>query len=162
MSIKRELSSDGKALLSALHNLKDVEARVGWFAENKYPDGTPVAFAAAQNELGNPSKRIPARPFLALTISHQAKNWQAIGEKGARAVFKNKATMEQVLKIIAEDAVGQIKKTIGNIFYPPLAPATIKARLSKYKNQTKIGALDKPLVDTEQMINSIHYELEKV
>ena len=58
--------------------LSDLEAgltsktvKVGWFPSSVYPDGETVAFVALQNELGDPAKGIPPRPFIRPTIQAQ-------------------------------------------------------------------------------------------
>ncbi len=162
MLVTRELTPAGKALEAALRILKDKQAKVGWFEGSKYEDGTPVAGVAAQNEFGNPAKRIPARPFMRPTITEKETAWGAIAERGVRAVLASQATTQDVMELLAKTAVFDIQKTIAALQTPELSPVTIKHRLERKSDKKTVGALTKPLIDTNHMFSTINHEIEDV
>lgn len=162
VSIVRKQSAAGKAFEQALHHIKNKQVKIGWFENSKYEDGKPVAMIAAQNEFGNPSKHIPARPFMRPTIASSETKWQKIAENGSKAVFDNKQTIYGVLEILAKTVVFDIQKTISQLTQPPLSPVTIQNRLNRKSNKKHVGALTKPLIDTSVMFSSINYEIEDV
>ena len=155
VKVNRVVSPEGKALEIALKHLDGKIGKVGWFENSKYEDGTPVALIAAQNEYGNPSKHIPARPFLRPTVASKQKEWANIAMRGSKAVLANKATAADVMELIGRAAVADIQKTISLIQEPPLSPATIAARLAKRKDKKHVGALTKPLIDTGLMFATL-------
>lgn len=176
MTVYRVQGEAGKRLEAALRNLDKKVAKVGWFAGARYPDepgkpGLPVAQVAYQNEVGNPSKHIPARPFISPTIREKQESWANIAESGARAVLQGRRTITEVLEGIGLRAAGDIRKTIATLTTPPLAESTIRARAARRgikngdalvrkklsgakltaKETKSFGLLDKPLIDTRHM-----------
>ena len=140
--------------------LKDLEGKVGkvgWFEEQRYDDknNTPVAYVATIQEYGYPPKNIPARPFMSTTIIAKKNEWRMIAKKGAKQVIEGKVTVGYVMEAIGLKASGDIKKTISQITEPELHPSTIAARLARRSNQTTLGLLTKPLIDTGYMLNSL-------
>lgn len=161
MEIRRETSNEGKILLESLKHLENSVARVGWFKYNNYDDGTSVASVAAQNEFGNPAKRIPARPFMRPTIISQQSQWRKIAEVKAQEVLHGVGTIDDLMAALGQKAAGDIKKKIASIWEPPLSPRTIQSRLHRKSNKKKVGNLTKPLIDTSLMFNSLIYEVSK-
>jgi phage gpG-like protein len=142
--------------------MRDATARVGIVEAQNYPDGTPVAYVAAIHEYGSPKNNIPMRPFFRPTIKKNQTNWTAILTKGAKAVFNGKESIGSVLDKVASLAAGQIRQAISEIKSPPLKAATIANKLRKYKDQSTVGNLNKPLVDSGVLLNSItHVVIEK-
>ncbi|EBI3714160.1 hypothetical protein DPU05_14780 [Salmonella enterica subsp. enterica serovar Teddington] len=139
----------------ATAELQRKQAKVGWFESAKYEDGTPVAYVAAINELG-PN----ARPFMRPTIQERTQVWKAVGKQGAKRVINGEAGAGQMFEMLGLQASGDIAKTISSITTPPLSPRTIAARQAKMANGKTIGNLDKPLVETGLMINSLTYIVE--
>jgi len=161
MEIKEVHGVGYERLKNILKDLHGYEARVGWFENSKYEDGTQVAMVAAQNEFGNANKRIPARPFMRPTIIEKQNEWAVLAEKGAKQILLGNQNLENVFNLLGLKAVGDIKRTISKIFTPPLAAATIAARLEKRKNNTTVGNLFKPLIDTGIMLNSLISVVER-
>lgn len=157
MEIRRVITPEGKNLRNALRQLDGVVGKVGWFENSRYPDDkrTPVAAVAAQNELGNPSKRIPARPFILPTIHEKSNEWAKIVENGSRAVIEGRRSMTDVMEVLGQKAAADIRKKISTIWEPPLSPYTIAARLSRKTNKKTIGNLTKPLIDTGLMYGTL-------
>ena len=150
----------------AIANMKPVSVKVGWFPSARYDDKnkTPVAYVAAIQEYGSPSNNIPARPFIRPAIAHNEKKWRDIGKRGLRAVVYGKATVTQVLENLGIAAVGDIQRSIAQVYSPALKKATVRARLARktYKgplNKTQARSITKPLIDTGHMQATVAYEL---
>ena len=162
MDVKRVKSPDADKLKIALKNLDGKVGKVGWFENSKYADkdSTPVAAVAAQNEYGNPNKHIPARPFMRPTIYAKQNEWSKIAENGSKSILKGDNTIYDVLQLLGLKAAGDIKRTISKLTEPPLSPKTIAARLSRRQDQSTIGLLTKPLIDTGIMLNTLTNSVE--
>lgn len=136
--------------------------KVGWVKPNKYPNGTSVAMVAAIQEFGAPSKNIPPRSFMRTTIVEKQISWKKLAYRVSQEVVAGKRSSFSAMDAIGSKAAGDIRQKISTIVYPPLKPATIARRLARYSNKTTIGLLDKPLVDTRRMINTLAYSVEDV
>lgn len=118
---------------------------IGFLSGATYPDGTPVAMVAAILEYGAPRAGIPPRPFFRNMIAEKQDEWgPAIGALLVANDFDAKVT----LSLTGEAIAGQLRESILKTNYPPLKPATIRAK-----------GFSKPLVDTGQMLNSVGYEV---
>lgn len=148
-------------LEKALKDIDGLEVRIGWFSSAKYPDGTPCAYVAAIQEFGVSSKNIPARPMLRPTREKYLPQWRELAAKGARAMLAGNETAWSVMEKIGLRAAGDIKKTITEVFTPPLSPKTIAARLRKRSDKHTLGLLAKPLVDTGLMLSSVSSEVRR-
>ena len=144
---------------SNLQKLDNFDLRVGWFSSAKYQADVPVAGVAAVHELGSKKKRIPKRPFIAPTIEDQSSTWGEDFGRGAAAVLSGKLDTKSMADQMGLKIAGQIRKTISKIQEPPLSSATVQARLKRLADQKTIGSLNKPLVDTKTMFNSLSHEL---
>ncbi len=160
MEIKRTQTSAGRFLQVALKQLDGLEGRVGWFRDAKYPEtGEYVAAIAAQNEYGNPSKNIPARPFMRPTIVEQQNKWLALAARLSQQVLEGKLFAHDAMELIVVQAENDVLKKISSIYDPPLSPYTIAKRLQRYKDKSTVGNLYKPLVDTGHMIATLTHEV---
>lgn len=144
-----------------LEGLGDAAVGVGFFPSAKYEDGTPVAYVATIQEMGAPAQGIPPRSFMRSTAEAEKGEWASTARKGGAAIVKGSATAEQVLETIGLVAAGDIRQTISKITTPELKPSTIANRLRKRANKTTLGKLDKPLVDTATLLNSVTSEVIK-
>lgn len=70
-------------------------------------------------------------------------------------------TGEMAMERIGLKVANDWRETITKIFDPPLSPKTKAARLRKKKDRKTVGSLDKPLIDTSQMIESLTNTVEK-
>lgn len=142
VQIKRGNINSFKELDLKLKELASVQGKVGWFEDSKYPDGTPVALIAAQNEMGNPTKNIPPRPTIRPAIIEKQQDVEIMAAQGAKQIITGSATAKDVMEGITFLMQNAISKNIATITSPPLAPATIAARKLRGNNSQK------PLVDT--------------
>ena len=148
-------------LTDAIKSLEKKVGKVGWFADAKYPTGEYVAEIAAQNEFGNPNKHIPPRPFMRPTIEAKQTEWLDLAARGTRSVLLGKRTIDDVMESISARAAGQIAKTISLLTEPPLSEVTIQKRREARKGKKiRQAALEKPLIDTRHMYNSLINKVE--
>lgn len=161
MEVRIEQTADGKRLQDAINKLTNCSAKVGWFEGQPYPDGTPVAQVAIEQEYGVPFRHVPPRPFMGPTIAKHQKEWTNDFQRGSEKILKDEMTIEQVFGLVASKATGQIKETITQVFTPPLAVSTILARLERKGDKTSTEGLTKPLIDTKHLYLSVDYRVEK-
>lgn len=135
MKMRRDNPKAFATLDARLKELAGVETKVGWFESATYPDGRPVAAVAAGNELGIPSRSIPARPFMRPTASEQKPKWGGTSGMLAKRVLVGKMTAVEAMDALGLVAEGDISKTIASIWAPPLSPITLMAR--KYREEGK-------------------------
>ena len=147
---------------------------VGFMANAKYPDGTSVAQVAFMNEFG--TSKIPARPFFRPMISGEQSSWP---EKMAGLAKATDYDGKKVLSMMGEDISGALDKSIKGVTSPALSPVTLMLR-KMVGNQTHLitgkmvgeaaervkkgeqgatGTHAKPLIWTNQMVNSITYRV---
>jgi hypothetical protein len=146
----------------------DKVVKVGWVKGNRYPEnqgGKYVAEIAAQNEYGAPHKAIPARPFMAPAVANNQNEWISLAGRGLKKVLKGDLKTEDVLDAVGVRMANDVVKAIKAVTSPPLAPITIANRLARYAskgNKKKINptTLEKPLVDTALMIDSVTSSVE--
>ena len=141
--------------------LERLSVFVGWLESAKYDDGTPVAGVAAVHEFGSPSRGIPPRPFMRNTQAEKKQAWVNIIRNGAQAIMRGQATADQVANLLGLKASGDIRQTISTITEPELKESTIAAKRRKLADTATTGSLDKPLVETGLMINSLTYEVRQ-
>ena len=104
-----------------------------------------VAEEAARNEFGDPSRNVPARPFLEMTANENIDQW----DDEAASLLQNKQGSRSVIETIAILARDAVKEKISTgEGRAPNAPLTV---LIKGRNQ--------PLVDFGDLLNSISYEI---
>lgn len=120
--------------------------RAGFLEGATYPDGTPVAMVAAIQDYGAPAVNIPPRPFFRNVIAEGERTW---GDNVASVLVAADYDVKLTLGRMGEFIKGQIQNSIVNGSYVPLRPATVRRK----------GGVDKPLIDTGHMLNSINYEV---
>jgi hypothetical protein len=147
LSIKKfEQSIDD--LVARLSGFDQLEARVGWFPEAVYEDGTPVAEVALIQNYGAPLAGIPARPFIEPTIANNERAWRKSISGGAKLVAKGSMSAENVLAAVGMHAAGSLQQQIASVDAPALSASTQAYRLRNGRNF-------KPLQDTGRMIASV-------
>lgn len=178
--VQRANSKAFEKIILKVRQLEGIETKVGWFENSKYPDGTPVAYAAAANEFGH--GKTPPRPAVRDAIAHDSQKWAKTVEDGSRAVLKGNATGVEVMEALGVQAQGSIQDSISTLTTPALSPLTIGLRAYKKKfpnakitaatlgivaRMLKEGTLDvsgtstKPLNDTGLMLATVASKTEK-
>lgn len=177
LTIKRIPGPGQKELEVMLHGLEGKIAKVGWFANARYPQATEhgpsigphVATVAAIQEYGSPAQNIPPRPFMRPTIVHKRKEWAALAEAGVKAVIRGNKSIGDVMEGIGQQAAGDVRETITKIFSPALAEATVLARIRRHSklsqvsgrlSNKQVGGITKPLVDTGILLGTCTFSVE--
>ena len=158
-TIRRVPGPAQQGLLNTIRVLDTTVGKTGWFRSAKYPGGTSVAFVAAQNELGNPAKNIPPRPFIRPTITKKRTEWLKIAQQLISESINGKRNPKTIFELVASKAAAHIRNAIAELKSPALAPATIAARLYLRADTANVGGLTKPLIDTKLMYNTLTYEV---
>lgn len=147
-------------LESVIADVQKKQLRVGWGEDQKYDDGTSIAMIAAQNEFGNPGKKIPPRPFMRPAITAHKMTWTAKLAQGTKTVLNGTRSIGEVFESVGLLVAGDIRKSITLVTSPALKTETVKARL-RGKKQGKSVSLTaaKPLIDSGLMLNSLTSEV---
>lgn len=161
--VTREVTATGKSVYKMIDELDGAQAKIGWFPEDKYPDGTPVASVAEQNEYGNPSERIPARPFISPTAHANAGEWGSIAARAIPAVLNGSNDVKSMLEAVGLRAEKDVREAIARLWDPPLSPYTVAERRRKQSEGLTLAAsLDKPLIETGRMRDTIKTKVETI
>ncbi len=147
-----KLTPEGKKFYAEVEKLKGNEVFIGFQAGKKMhtdEDGKEVDVAeiAAFNELGTSTS--PSRPFLRQSVDDNKDKISAMCERAAKDLA-NGGSAEQGLKKLGAFGVSLVQEKIRNGSFKPNAESTIKAKGS-----------DKPLIDTGQMRQSVHYVIRQ-
>jgi hypothetical protein len=164
-----------------LKQLAGLQAKVGWFEDAKYDNGTPVAYVAAIQELGHGP--IPPRPFMRPTANEKRQDWADLAGQAIKSVIKGESTPTQAMVKLAQQSENDVRKKILSIHTPPLSPITIELRAMRKRNpslvvggkivgevaakvkgekyKTPTGVSIKPLVDTRVLITKLTHVVEK-
>ena len=136
-----------EALLKDIHAAEGVKGyKVGWPAEAKYPDGTPVVKVALWNEFGVPENGLPERPFF--------RNANIIFSRMAPRIIKSAADggvlTESGNERVAQAHVSVVQSSIRELRDPENAESTKAQKGSS-----------NPLIDTGLMRRTVTYETLK-
>ena len=149
-----------KLASNSARNVKDARVRVGWFEDSKYDDNTPVALVAYFQEYGT-KRGIPQRPFMRPAEMHNKSKWEQIAKQEVKKCIETGRPLTEAMAKLGLVVQGDIKKEISTITQPPLAEATIKARLRRQGQKKVTASITKPLVDTGVMLASVNYNVEE-
>lgn len=103
---------------------------------------------------------IPARPFMRPTIIERKEEWLRIMARGYKQVLAGQTTEYDLMELIGGVSAGDVSKTISEITDPPLKPSTIRARQKKLSDQKTVGSLDKPLVASGILFDTLTHIVE--
>lgn len=116
-------------------------SKIGWFDGKLYPNGGPAVWQVASwMENGVESRSIPPRPMFAPTFARETGNWSASMGQLSRRVVQGRMTMKGAFDALSGAAVGDVQKTISNLYTPALSPLTIilrKYHLEHGRDRTK-------------------------
>jgi hypothetical protein len=104
---------------------------------------------------------IPPRSFMRTTIAEKKDKWARDAKRAVKQLVKGSLDSEGVMLAIGTGASGDVRAKISSINSPPLKPGTIRGRLNKLANNKKVGSLDKPLVESSLMIDSLTNSVER-
>ena len=131
--------------------VEDDGVNVGWFEDQTYEDGLPVAKVARWNEFGTKAG-IPERPFMRRTMHKNQNKWiELLKTLVQREIDKEKgANIDKALKQFGEVVKGDIQETILEGGFVKNARSTVKKK-----------GFNMPLIDTGVMISSIQARTDK-
>lgn len=142
------LTPEGQRFFKEIEKLKKMKVRVGYQQGKDFYDEdgkkVDVLDVAMFNELG--TARTPSRPFMRKSVDDNADKITSFCKSRLKGIADGSKNAETVLKEIGAMQVGLIQKTIKDGDFVPNAPSTIAKKGS-----------DKPLIDTGQMRQSVHY-----
>lgn len=147
-----KLTPEGKKFYAELEKLKQNEVFIGYqagHAKHTDEDGNTADMAeiAMFNELGTSTS--PPRPFLRMTVDENKDKINQFVETQTKRIAQG-ASAEQCMKQMGAFGVSLVQEKIGNGTFAPNAESTIKAKGS-----------NKPLIDTGQLRQSVHYVIKK-
>lgn len=138
---------------------QEPNVKVGFF-NTRYADGTPVAYVAAIQEFGSTRNNIPPRSFMRTTATEKADAWAKAAKSIFRPVMVGSADMAEALDKLGFIIEGDIAEKITQISTPPLKQSTIRAKASKLASGGGTGSLDKPLVETGLLLQSVTHQVD--
>lgn len=146
--------------VNAINLLPGTSVLVGFLDDSseKRTD-TPLTNAALGyiHETGSPINNIPPRPFLRPGAIESQKAWEPQMVKAAQAAMSgDEEAMMKRFHSAGLAAQNGIKGKIQAGLKPDLSPRTIRAR---ERRAGRPLAINNPLMDTLQLINSIHYAI---
>ncbi len=140
---------------ASMKTFRSTELQTGWFSTNRYENGTPVAYVATIHEFGSIKANIPPRPFMRPTIEREENFWREFIAQEAPKILEGTQTVEGLFEMLGLNVSGEIARSISLVTTPALLEATILAKTRKMADQVTVGALDKPLVETGLMLDSV-------
>jgi len=159
-----DLGKIARALSDRAKLFEGSVVKVGIPAGKKYEDGTSIGYVAAIHEYGAPEVGIPSRPFMRMTRAAKSEEWAKSLAEGAKAVAQRRISLDGMLDAVGAVAAADVVQTISDRVPPPLAPATIEARIRRAKKANpRFGAkglpttISTPLIDTGALVAHIAY-----
>lgn len=162
MSLKVK-KDNTKSLLDAIKNLSNDRVFVGIPKEKnarkklkeknarKNPQINNATIALIQSN-GSPVDNIPPRPFLIPGVKKAQTKNLAILKKYAKLALSDKDAANKALDSVGLNTQSAVKSYITNSSnFEPLSPSTIQRRQKEKIKGTK------PLIRTNQMLNSVSY-----
>lgn len=107
---------------------------------------------------------IPPRPFMEKAKARvQGSEGKQVLLQELLRVFEGKQTMEQATSRLGIWLQGVIQEEIIKLNTPPLKRSTVRQREKQYDSKGKggISGINKPLVDTGIMLNTVQYKVTK-
>lgn len=134
--------------MKQLNELKTLQVRVGYQADELSDEGVSLMDIAMWNELGTVNS--PSRPFLRQSFDDHETEIRAFAAAQIKKLVAGTATAQDVLQAIGTYQKGLVQATIESGTFEPNAPSTISKKGS-----------DKPLIDTGRMRQSVNYVIQK-
>lgn len=168
--MKRKRNKKVYDALTSKHS--DYLIQAGWFEESKYSNGAPIGGIAAVQNYGaaiNQSRGgsswtivIPPTHFWEAAQEKNKVKWRQKFHEAWTSVFLGNISPDTAMERIALMIEGDIAKEISAVDSPPLAESTIKKRKYRMSDKKTTGGLNKRLIDTGQMFDSISHKVTKL
>jgi hypothetical protein len=118
--------------------------QVGFLTGATAPNGDSIPLRAAFSEFG--TSKQPPRPFFRNMIAAKSAEW---GDAIAGLLKKHNYDAALALDEAGSAIEGQLRKSITDLYTPPLAASTIARK-----------GFDKPLIEHGDMLNAVDHEVK--
>lgn len=127
-------------------------AKVGFQDDGEPRDSGPMRNIdlGLAHEFGVPELGIPERSFMRSTFDDKVDDYSHLFEIGIQKILDGKMSMEELVALVGERCVADIKNHISEGIPPPNAPGTIRRKGSST-----------PLIDSGQMKNAVTVKVAK-
>lgn len=148
-----KLTKDGEALKKRLEEAIKLQSRVGYqrgdytYEEEGKPPAD-ITDVAMWNELG--TSNMPSRPFMRDSVDKHTDEISSFCKAKFKELVNGQITVQEMYAAIGAYQVGLVQTEITDGEFEPNAPSTIRKKKS-----------DKPLIDTGQMRQSVHYVIKQ-
>lgn len=112
--------------------------------ERNENEGVTNVELALIHEFGTPDNKPPERSFIRSSFDDHKKEYAGMLKAGSERILEGKLDIEQVVGVVGEKVLADIKQKINDGIDPPNADSTIARKGSST-----------PLIDTAQMKNSL-------
>ena len=129
---------------------QDSVAAIGFFEEDIYSDGKPIAYISLIQEFGTADGRIPARPHHREWFDSKINIMKNLIIKEMNAIHEGKISFDDMLATLGEYGKNELKNVIIKKSTPPNAPATVRKK-----------GFNDPLIETGKMRDSAKYKIIK-
>lgn len=162
-----------EALRHAVKGLDGAQGRVGWFPSAVYEGGQPVAGVAHVHEFGSAKRGIEPRLGMRATAREKSEQWKGVVEQVSRAVVQGNIAPGRTMEALTLAAEAHMREAITKVTSPALAASTVAARKRRLANggegvrpvrnpkKPAVMGIDKPLVDTGILLNTLTSEVGK-
>lgn len=191
MKVRRVKGESYDAFQKFIKDAEERKAlKVGFLGDSEYPESDfPVAKAAKMSEFGFPKKNIPPRPYFRPAIAKNERKWGVYIYNQFKKTILGELEFWQAFERLGLVIKGDVVEAINAVHSPALKRATVRARYRRlhpdYKKtidikgilankkardkdieqnkapKDKPHSLEKPLVDTKIMLDSVNYIVEE-
>lgn len=139
------------------------QVAVGWFPENRYPNGEQVAQVMFWNEYGTVSRHpsgavfvTPARPLMRYTATTVVGPLRALAKRMAPRMLNGQITEDRALMTIGELVIGEISTNLNGGPWLPNSQLTVDGLPPLWEGK----GFNKPLVHTGHLGQSVQYKIQ--
>jgi hypothetical protein len=137
-----------KRINAEIGKAKGAGVKVGVLADSEpHEDGEDMIDIALTNEFGDPSRRIPARPFVRGAFDQHVRYLQQTKSRLWDQILAGRMDTNRALGLLGETHQSQVQSYMTALDTPPNAPRTIAQKGSS-----------NPLIDSGRLRLSIRWE----
>ncbi len=135
---------------------RDQSVFIGIQGENveRSEGGATNAEIGTYHEFGAPNAGVPERSFLRATLDANGESYARMLQTGAGHVVDGRLTVTQLLGLIGEKVVADVRKRMKSGIAPDLKPATIRR-----KTRADGAVANVPLILTGQLLRAITWAI---
>lgn len=153
VTIEKKNDSNARKVKRSVSSMSGDHVLIGWpqgDPKNMRPDGATNSALAALHNSGSEDGKIPPRPFMdeAFESPVNRSKLKRLMLGLALRVIKGQTTSEKALGTVGEAGVDMVKDSIRDGNWKENKPSTVARKGSS-----------RPLIDTEQMLNSVTHKV---